>query len=614
MRKGLLLPLLALFVAATLLVAAFIFRFAEDEEKPKPADNVATETLTATPPPVFVTETPSQNNQTVARRTDESPAVISQSVDGALQPVPAQLTEALVGEIRKLNPLLASFNPVDRDITALIFEGLTTINEYGEVVPLLAERWEVSRDGLEYIFALRRDILWHDGVPFSSADVQYTINVMRDPDFPGDPALREFWRTMEMTVIDEYTLRFRLVQPLASFPEQLRFGVLPFHVFETYPIARLDTHRFNLSPIGTGPYQMESLLAAEGKIAGVTLRVAPVYRQRPAGQNGFALDRIVFRTYPTVEQALGAFSRGEVNSVGTVPAEKLGTVVALSRLAVHSTLFPAVGVLIYNWQRDAVNYFRDQRARLALVRGLDREAAVKRTLSGWALPAQSPLIPLSWAYDATAVYPVYDQRLAQSMIQSVSFENASAPPSPAATEPAADVTAEPTPEPVRRSFTILVLDKAMLVALAQDIADQWNQLGFTVTVESVSQEDYLQRLQTHDFDTAIVEYSFAPFADPDSFPFWHVGQYPEGLNYGGMRDLQVSDVLARARRENIGINRALLYKQFQELFTDRAPAVTLYHPLYVYVTDNRLQNIQLGFISTPADRFRTLRDWDWELP
>ncbi|MCD4687151.1 MAG: hypothetical protein K8S97_14580, partial [Anaerolineae bacterium] len=53
------------------------------------------------------------------------------------------LVEAVVGEIRKLNPVLATHNPVDRDITALIFEGLTTTNDYGEIVPQLAESWAI---------------------------------------------------------------------------------------------------------------------------------------------------------------------------------------------------------------------------------------------------------------------------------------------------------------------------------------------------------------------------------------------------------------------------------------------------------------------------------------
>lgn len=632
MPKSLRLPLAALVLGVILLGMALYSRLGDGDSTPTPEPTQSINDF-GTPPPIGnpvgdgspivgdVSVTPTPNPITVV----SAPPAAAPSRSDRPTPTPAHLREALVGEIRKLNPLFASYNPVDRDITSLIFEGLTTINEYGEVVPLLAERWEVSRDGLTYIFALRRDVLWQDGIPFTSADVQYTINVMRDPDFPGDKALTQFWRTMEMTVIDEYTLRFRLVQPLASFPEHLRFGILPVHALRDYPVAQLDRHRFNLTPIGTGPYQVESLLSApgQGRIAGVVLRVSPNYRLRPEGQNGFAIDRITFRTYQSVDQAIGAFARGEVDSIASLPAEALSLVMGLQYLNVNTAIYPSVGFLIYNWQRDELRYLQDQRMRLALARGLDRHGAVQRHMASIALPADSPLLPNSWAFDLkVSQYPPYDVELAKSMIASVSFENpeATATPETTATEaPTVEGTETPAestdtpPVVIRRNLTILVLNEAPLVGLAQDIATQWSALGLTVSVDAVEQDVYLQRLYAHDFDTAIVEYSFAPFADPDSFPFWHIGQYPDGLNYGGMRDIQVSDVLLKARRETVGINRALLYHEFQRLFTQRASALALYYPLYVYITDVRLQDIQLGFISSPEDRFRTIRDWTWEL-
>lgn len=210
-----------------------------------------------------------------------------------------EIREAVIGEIRKLNPLFATNNPVDRDITSLIFEGLTSINEYGEVVPDLAETWIVSSDGLDYIFKLRQDVLWQDGIPFTAADVAFTFRTVRSADFPGDAALRDFWRTVEIQVLDNYTVRFRLVQPLASFPEHLRLGIVPLHALEGAPIATLDRHPFNLSPIGTGAYQREFLYADNGQIRGISLRVSPNYRLRPEGQDGYAIDRITFLTYAT---------------------------------------------------------------------------------------------------------------------------------------------------------------------------------------------------------------------------------------------------------------------------------------------------------------------------
>jgi peptide/nickel transport system substrate-binding protein len=111
---------------------------------------------------------------------------------------------------------------VDQDLTSLIFEGLTTTNNYGEIVPDLAESWSVSADGLEYIFTLRDDALWQDGVPFTAEDVALTFDLVGDPEFPGAAALRDFWKTVEVGPLGERMVRFRLTQPLASFPDYLR--------------------------------------------------------------------------------------------------------------------------------------------------------------------------------------------------------------------------------------------------------------------------------------------------------------------------------------------------------------------------------------------------------
>jgi ABC-type transport system substrate-binding protein len=90
---------------------------------------------------------------------------------------------------------------------------------------------------------------------------------------------------------------------------------------------------------------------------------------------------------------------------------------------------------------------------------------------------------------------------------------------------------------------------------------------------------------------------------------WHSGQAEVGQNYGGMDDGYLSNLLAQARTDPNGLHRKAHYDAFQEAFTSRAPALVLYYPIFVYATDLRLQGVQLDFISTPSDRFRTIQDW-----
>lgn len=535
------------------------------------------------------------------------------------------LVEALVGEIRKLNPLLATYNPVDRDITALIFEGLTTINQYGEVIPDLAESWRITADGLDYIFVLREDVLWHDGIPFTAEDVVFTIDVLSHPQFPGPAALQAFWRTVEVTALGDHLVRFRLTQPLASFPDYLRLGLLPAHVFEGFAVADLGQHRFNLDPIGTGPYQVETLTATNGQINGIQLRVAPVYRQRPEGERGYLLDRVVFRTYPSDTAALQAYQNGEVNAIATIPPAFQPVVQSLPGLSLYSGVRAHVGVMLLNWRRDDVGYFRNPRARLALAHAVDRAALVGQHLAGRAVLANSPLIPGSWAYDASVAWPIYDPALAAQTLQTVDMSGPSDVPVAADggdeasgaeasdDEGTADAqgAAEALPAAYRTEFSILTLDDPALVALARDVGAAWAGLGFTVTIEAIGPADLQLRLDDGEFDAALIELSYEPYADPDPYVFWHQGQVGSGQNYSGVDDRRISEALEQARRDPTGVNRATLYHQFQTLFAERVPALPLYYPVYTYAVDTRIQGVQLGFLSSPADRFLTIQDWQF---
>ncbi len=513
---------------------------------------------------------------------------------------PITFIEAVVGSVQRLNPVLAGLNPVDADITALIFEGLTRANPYGEPVPALASEWVISSDRLEYVVRLREDVVWQDGVPFTAADVMYTVSLLQSPDFPGPADLGRFWRTVEIQQLSDHLVRFRLTQPLAQFTDMLRIGLLPEHALRGTTAAQIANHPFNLTPIGTGPYQLEALRSSDGsRVDTVDLRAAPVYRQRAEGQTGYAVERFRFRLYDTFDAARAALQSGTVDGLAArTQAERLA-LINTPNLNLHTQVEPTVGVLIYNWQNDATRFFREQRVRLALMTGLDRTGIIERYLSNSALRADSPLFPGSWAYVADLPWPAPDVTAARALL-----ENARPPRAESA-----EATAEATADGSLYRFSLLVPDTPALVSLAQEIAAQWSQLNIRVMVEAEAPEQYQSRLDSGDFGAAIVELSLGSSADPDVYPFWDEGQYPDGLNYGGMSDRRIAEDLERARSDPNGLNRMIHYRDFQEDFIERAIAIPLYYPLYTYATAPRVSGVQLGFIGSPASRFHTLQDW-----
>lgn len=588
MLRGFRWQFVALVMAAAVFAAALVSRLATTPVVPEMPSQV---TATATPLAAAPTITP-------------NPGILIQpeTPQGGI----ATFREGLVGSVQRLNPLLADLNPAEHDITSLIFEGLTATNQYGEPEPNLAKGWVISTDGLEYIVTLRDDVLWQDGVPFTAADVAFTMSLLRSPDFPGPEAVGEFWRTVETEQLGDYLVRFRLTQPLGSFLDKLRIGILPEHALAGTPASQLAAHPFNLSPVGTGPYQLEALrMADSGEVEQVDLRVAPVYRQRPEGQDGYAIERLSFDLYSSSDAALAALRADEIDGLAARNHHERAALLAAATPAefnTYTTLEPVLGVLIFNWQRDAVRYFREQRVRLALETSIDRSQMIQRNLFDVAVQANSPLWPGSWAYTADLQWPPNDLNAARYLLETANL----------GTRAADDATSEaptPTESPYLLNFTILTPDDPALTGMLEEMAVQWSQLNIHVEIDAEQPDQYQSQLEAGDFDAAMVELSLGDSADPDVYPFWDQGQYPDGLNYGGVDDRRISELLERARRDPSGINRAIDYEQFQRDFVDRAIALPLYYPLYTYVASANVDGVQLGFIGSPADRFQTIKDW-----
>jgi peptide/nickel transport system substrate-binding protein len=587
--------LVALIVAALVFVGVAISRPTQQQPAPQPTRTAAPQTVSSATSPAETTpvHTPEATSAPVIE-------VVQRSNDG----IPTY-REVLIGRVQRLNPLFATLNPVDADITALIFEGLTTINVFGEPVPALAKSWLTSSDGLEYVFTLRDDVLWHDGERFTAADVAFTMSLLRSPDFPGQRALRDFWRTVETEQLSDTLIRFRLTQPLGSFPDALRIGILPSHVFTGMPVSELASHPFNFAPIGTGPYQLESLRGADGTITQVDLRVSPNFRQRPEAQDAYRVERVSFVLIDSFDAARAALAEGAVDGLAARSRQERAPLLEMAAsdlILPHNAIEPTLGVVIFNWANESYPVFTEERVRRALLLGTDRRKLVERTaLYTQAVPAESPLIAGGWAADPLLTTP-YDLSQATFLLNEARIDL-----------PEVEVEeGTPTPDPAsasRLNFTLLVADDPVLVDVAQQLAAQWAALNVTVTVEPLDGTQLQERLDAGLFHAALVELTQLGTADPDVYDFWHDVEYPDGKNVGGVNDRLISEMLERARREPNGLNRKAAYQIFQTEFMKQAIAIPLYYPIYTYAMSPRVTNVQLGYLGVPSDRFVGIGQW-----
>jgi peptide/nickel transport system substrate-binding protein len=323
----------------------------------------------------------------------------------------------------------------------------------------------------------------------------------------------------------------------------------------------------------------------------VDLRVAPTFRERIEAQTGYAIQRMRFRLFDNFDAAANALAKGAIDGLATQEMSQRLPLLGISGAEVYTSIEPTLGILIYNWDEgEDTQFFTDSRVRSGLQLGISRTNPVESSLLNQAIVADSPLLPNSWAY-LGGLWPESNTERAQQL-----FDNANI-----------GLPEDSDIGEARFRFSILTIDNAAITKLAQEIAAQWSQFNLDVTVESVSADVYQERIESGDFQVAIVELPFG--ADPDVFAYWHLDQYPDGLNYGGANDISMSELLERARQESNGLNRVDLYQEFQRRFVNQAIAIPLYYPLYSYAVNRNVNGVQLGFMTEPSDRFRILQAW-----
>lgn len=493
--------------------------------------------------------------------------------------------EGVAGNPQAINPILCQSNPVDQDLAALVFTGLTRHNGRGEIVPDLAERWDVSEDGTSYTFRLREDVVWHDGAPFSAADMVFTINAIQDPDFQGEPFLSDMWRSVVVEQIDTYTVRFILREPFAPFLDYTTMGVLPVHVLGSVPVEVLKESKFSTSPIGTGAFKVAEV-SARRIVLSANLEY---YRTRPY------LDRIEFIFYPNDPSVFEARKRGEVAGIARVLPEYLQSVRDDEALALYSAPLAGYNLIFLNLDRAV---FQDRAVRQAMMWAMDRQRLVDGILNGQGIVVHGPILPNSWAYDPNVSKYDYNQYKARSVLEDAGWFDD-------------DGDGVRERGSVKLEFSLVTNeDDPTRVRLIEAVSAQLAAVGISAIPETVGWEELVsQMLRPRRFDAILGGWQNLP-PDPDPYPYWHSSQATEdGLNFANYISEEADLLLQDARATNDRFQRQELYRRFQDLFARDVPSLLLYQPVYNYAVDASVLDVQIGPMVDSSDRFQAVTKW-----
>jgi peptide/nickel transport system substrate-binding protein len=501
--------------------------------------------------------------------------------------------EGIVGSLVRLNPLLAAFNPPDQDPVSLIYSGLIRFDSNGLPQPDLSTAWGISKTGEVYNFSLRTDAFWHDGEPVTSEDVVFTVNLLKNPDFPVPDDIAAFWDEIEVEALDETTLQFRLPEAFSPFLDYLDFGILPAHLLGDLNPAEIVDAPFNLQPVGTGPFQFDQLIVEDGDISGVVLKKNPDYY----GDVAF-LDQIAFRYYPDSQAVWQAYQDGEILGIGEIDPDILNDALLDEDLSVYTSRLPEMSLVLLNLDNPEVPYFQEVEMRKALLEGINRQFIVDHINQGQAIIADGPIFPKTWAYYDNLPRYFFDPDLAVDAIRDLGY-----------TYPAEGGDVRTNEDGDRLSVDLIYPETDLHSQVAQAIQENWIALGYDVTLEALSYNELMERLNDRDYEAALVDLNLTSMPDPDPYPFWHQTQSTGGQNYSMWNDRRASEYLEQARIILDVTERAKLYKNFQVRFYDQLPALPLYYPVYNYGVAAEVKGVRIGPLFEPSDRLDTITDW-----
>lgn len=281
-----------------------------------------------------------------------------------------------------------------------------------EVFPDLAESWEIAEDLTSYTFKLRPNVKWHDGTPFTSADVKWTLD---DIIAQGDKAVtfKFLSDVASVETPDDLTVVVKLSRPngimAQNFGSYNGFNILPKHIYEG---TDARNNPANLKPIGTGPYRFVEHVTGSH----VILEPNPdYYREGPY------LERLVFQFIPNLATSLLALEAGQLGYVtASPPFADVARLQSLPGVKVDATTSSIVMWFGFNFDKPM---WQDVRLRKAISHAINRDEFVEKLYLGLVKPAWTHFTSaVPWAYDETAREPEFNLAEAERLLDEAGYK------------------------------------------------------------------------------------------------------------------------------------------------------------------------------------------------
>ena len=454
-------------------------------------------------------------------------------------------------------------------VQQLVFNSLVKKDEKSNIIPDLAERWEIE-DNTTYRFFLRKKVRFHNGKLLTAKDVKATFEAIRSNEL-GSLKKGAYEKLDSITIEDDYTIVFKTSEVFAPFLINMVMSILPEE----------EANRINpnesIKIIGTGPFKFDHW---EGDEKLVLSAFHDCYLGQPK------LDSIVFRVIPDDTIRLMELEKGSIDFIqNNIPPDALQRIAeddSLQIMSAHGTSYYYLG---FNFRLDYP--CKSQKVRKALALALNREEIITHLLAGYASLSASVLPADHWAYDQQLKQIPFNPEEAGKLLDEAGY---------------------PMVNGKRFGLEFKCSQNKQSRRLAEVIQAQWAEIGIDLEIRSLEWGTFYDNILKGNFQTYVL--SWVGVTDPDiyyslfsskSFP-------PDGRNRGHYQSEVMDSALEKGRNLLNEKDRIAAYRAVQEIAEQELPYINLWHTDNIAVIKKGIK----GYILYPAGDFDSLRQVYWE--
>ena len=452
------------------------------------------------------------------------------------------------------------------DVTEQIYDNLVNFDRGGtKVVPGLAEKWSVSKDGLEYTFNLRHGVKWQSSKNFAPSrdfnadDVLFMFERQwkeNDPFFKVTSSNHSYFNDMGMPTllksvdkVDAYTVKITLNAPEAPFLANLAMQFAGIQSKE-YAIAMLKVgtpEKVDQDPIGTGPFQ----LVQYQKDAIIRFKAFPQYWAGKA-----KIDDLIFAITPDASVRWAKLQKGECHVMPYPNPADLDSMRHDSHVVVLEQAGLNIGYLAYNTTKKP---FDDVRVRRALNMAIDKKAIVSAVYLSTGIAATNPIPPGQWSYNKAIKDDAFNPTEAKKLLSAAGYPNGFS----------TDLWAMPVQRPYNpNARRIAELMQADLL-----------KIGVKAEIKSFEGGEYRKRMQNGEHQMGMMGW-VGDNGDPDNFLNTLLGcasAKSNGSNVAKFCYKPFDDLVLKAKTVTNPTERTKLYEKAQVIFKEQAPWFTIAH-------------------------------------